>query len=46
MIAFATTAGTASEVTNISVLTNVAAGVKKPMNHPAMYPRLLWWTRS
>ena len=40
MIAFATTAGTASEVTNISVLTNVAAGVKKPMNHPAMYPKI------
>ena len=34
MIAFATTAGTASEVTN------VAAGVKKPMNHPAMYPKI------
>lgn len=40
MIAFATTAGTASEVTNISVLTNVEAGVKKPMNHPAMYPKI------
>lgn len=40
MIAFATTAGTASEVTNISVLTNVATGVKKPMNHPAMYPKI------
>lgn len=40
MIAFATTAGTASEVTNISVLTNVAAEVKKPMNHPAMYPKI------
>lgn len=40
MLAFATTAGTASEVTNISVLTNVAAGLKKPMNHPAMYPKI------
>lgn len=40
MIAFATTAGTASEVTNISVLTNVEKGLKKPMNHPAMYPKI------
>lgn len=40
MLAFATTAGTASEVTNISVLTNVALGLKKPMNDPAMYPKI------
>lgn len=40
MLAFATTAGTASEVTNISVLTNVAQGLKKPMNDPAMYPKI------
>ena len=39
MIAFATTAGTASEVTNISVLTNVAAGVKKTHEPPGHVPQ-------
>lgn len=40
MIAFPTTSGTASEVTNISVLTDMAKGLKAPMNDPAMYPKI------
>lgn len=40
MIAFSTTSGTASEVTNISVLTDVAKNLKNPMNDPAMYPKI------
>lgn len=40
MIAFPTTSGTASEVTNISVLTDTAKGLKAPMNDPAMYPKI------
>lgn len=40
MIAFATTSGTASEVTNISVLTDLNLNLKNPMNHPAMYPKI------
>lgn len=40
MLAFATTAGTASEVTNISVLTDTAQNLKNPMNDPAMYPKI------
>lgn len=40
MIAFATTAGTASEVTNISVLTDLELNLKAPMNDPAMYPKI------
>ena len=40
MIAFSTTSGTASEVTNISVLTDVAQNLKNPMNDPAMYPKI------
>lgn len=40
MIAVATTSGTASEVTNISVLTDLARNLKNPMNDPAMYPKI------
>lgn len=40
MIAFSTTSGTASEVTNISVLTDVSQNLKNPMNDPAMYPKI------
>lgn len=40
MIAVATTSGTASEVTNISVLTEPAKNLKQPMNDPAMYPKI------
>lgn len=40
MIAFATTSGTASEVTNISVLTDTQKNIKNPMNDPAMYPKI------
>lgn len=40
MIAFSTTSGTASEVTNISVLTDTAKNLKNPMNDPAMYPKI------
>lgn len=40
MIAVTTTSGTASEVTNISVLTDVALNLKNPMNDPAMYPKI------
>lgn len=40
MIAFSTTSGTASEVTNISVLTDVAQNLKNPMNDPTMYPKI------
>lgn len=40
MIAFPTTSGTASEVTNISVLTDTAKGLKAPMNDPAMYTKI------
>lgn len=40
MIAVTTTSGTASEVTNISVLTDVELNIKNPMNDPAMYPKI------
>lgn len=40
MIAVTTTSGTASEVTNISVLTDVSLNLKNPMNDPAMYPKI------
>lgn len=40
MIAFTTTSGTASEVTNISVLTDTAQNLKAPMNNEAMYPKI------
>lgn len=40
MIAVTTTSGTASEVTNISVLTDTLLNLKKPMNDPAMYPKI------
>lgn len=40
MIAVTTTSGTASEITNISVLTDLAKNLKQPMNDPAMYPKI------
>ena len=40
MIAVTTTSGTASEVTNISVLTDINKNLKQPMNDPAMYPKI------
>lgn len=40
MIAVTTTSGTASEVTNISVLTDLRQNLKNPMNDPAMYPKI------
>lgn len=40
MIAFSTTSGTASEITNISVLTDVEKNLKNPMNDSAMYPKI------
>lgn len=40
MIAVTTTSGTASEVTNISVLTDLNLNLKNPMNDPAMYPKI------
>lgn len=40
MIAVATTSGTASEVTNISVLSDLERNIKKPMNDDAMYPKI------
>lgn len=40
MIAVTTTSGTASEVTNISVLTDLAQNLKQPMNDPVMYPKI------
>ncbi len=40
MLAFSTTSGTASEVTSISVLTDVEKNLKNPMNDPAMYPKI------
>lgn len=40
MIAVATTSGTASEVTNISVLTDLKKSLKQPMNDNAMFPKI------
>ncbi len=40
MIAVTTTSGTASEVTNIAVLTDLKKNLKQPMNDPAMYPKI------
>ncbi len=39
MIAVATTSGTGSEITNISVLTDLRKNVKSTMNDPLMYPK-------
>lgn len=39
MIAVATTSGTGSEITNISVLTDLKKNVKSTMNDPLMYPK-------
>ncbi|MCM1114951.1 MAG: iron-containing alcohol dehydrogenase family protein [Clostridium sp.] len=40
MIAVTTTSGTASEVTNIAVLTDLDLNLKNPMNDPVMYPKI------
>lgn len=40
-IAVPTTAGTGSEATIVSVLTNQATGVKKSIRHPSFMPRLV-----
>ncbi|MBQ9229018.1 MAG: iron-containing alcohol dehydrogenase [Eubacterium sp.] len=40
MIALSTTSGTASEITNIAVLTNVHIGLKQPMNDFSMYAKI------
>ena len=40
MIAVATTSGTASETTNISVLTDLKKNLKQPMNHFSMYAKI------
>ena len=40
MLALPTTSGTASEVTNISVLTDLAKNLKQPMNDNAMFPKI------
>ena len=39
MFAVATTSGTGSEITNISVLTDLKKNVKSTMNDPLMYPK-------
>lgn len=39
MFAVATTSGTGSEITNISVLTDLYKNVKSTMNDPLMYPK-------
>lgn len=39
MLAVATTSGTGSEITNISVLTDLKKNVKSTMNDPLMYPK-------
>ena len=39
MLAVATTSGTGSEITNISVLTDLSKNVKSTMNDPLMYPK-------
>jgi alcohol dehydrogenase class IV len=40
-IAVPTTAGTGSEATQVSVLTNEATGIKKSIRHPSFLPRLV-----
>ncbi len=40
MIAVATTSGTGSEITNISVLTDTKLNIKSTMNDPLMYPKV------
>lgn len=40
MLAITTTSGTASEVTNISVLTDLNKNLKAPMNDNLMYPKI------
>ncbi len=40
MFALPTTSGTGSEITNISVLTDLSKNVKSTMNDPLMYPKV------